>query len=74
MLWLTALKGRSILLGEELKKTLDSLNNMGRVLDAMKDYERALGYSQEALRVQERVLGKAHPDTLLTMMNVAYMY
>ena len=40
----------------------------------MKDYEGALGYYQQALTVQEKTLGKTHPDTLRTIMNMAYTY
>ena len=40
----------------------------------MKDYEGALGYYQQALRVKEKVLGKTHPGTLMTIMNMAVTY
>ena len=40
----------------------------------MKDYERALDYYQQALRLQEKVLGKTHPFTVGTVMNMATMY
>ena len=36
-----------------------------------KDYEGALDYFQQALAVQEMVFGKAHPDTLQSIMNMA---
>ena len=40
----------------------------------MKDYEGELGYYQQALRVQEKVLGKTHPSTLMTTMNMSITY
>ena len=40
----------------------------------MKDYEGALGYYQQALRVQEKVMGKTHPNTLMTIMGIAGAY
>ena len=56
------------------KNTLASMNNLGVLLDNMKDYEGALGYYQQALRVGEKVQGKTHPDTLGTIMNMAITY
>ena len=52
------------IVGGEEEDTLMSLNNIGALLSDMKDYEGALDYYQQALRVQEKVLGKTHPDTL----------
>ena len=40
----------------------------------MEDYEGALDYHQQALRGEEKVLGKTHPDTLRTIMSMAKMY
>ena len=65
--YLTALEGGRRVHGEEHKSTLDSLSNMGTVLDLMKDYAGALDYFEQALRGSERVLGKTHPDTLMTL-------
>ena len=42
--FLAALEGSRRVLGEEHKNTLDSLNNMGAVLQDLKDYEGALVY------------------------------
>ena len=47
---------------------------MGNLLHNMRDYKGALDYYQQALRVQEKVLGKTHPDTLNTIMNMANTY
>ena len=51
-----------------------TLNNMGIILKMMEDYEGALGYYQQARRVQEKILGKTHPDTLDTIYNMALTY
>ena len=47
---------------------------MGCPLDDLKDYEGSLDYFQRALRGKEKVSGKTHPDTLMTIMNVAMAY
>jgi hypothetical protein len=36
--------------------------------------EGALNYYQQALTVQEKTLGKTHPSTLMTIMNMAGTY
>ena len=59
------------MLGKEHKKTIMLPKNMGVVLQEMEDYEETLDYYQQALRVQEKVLGKTHPSTLITIMNMA---
>ena len=71
---LAAFEGRRRVLGEEHKDTLASLSYMRIVPDLMKDYEGALDYYQQALRMQEKVLRKTHPDTLNTIMNMATLY
>ena len=48
---LAALERRRRVLGDEHKKTLGSLHNMGAVLQHIEDYEGALDYYQQALRV-----------------------
>ena len=40
----------------------------------MEDYERALDYCQQALRGYEKVLGKTHPETLMTVTNIGSMF
>ena len=58
MFFLAALKGRRRVLGEKNKKTLISPNNMESVADLMKDYEGALDYFQQALRVPGGSIGE----------------
>ena len=71
--FLAALEGGRLLVAEH-KKTLDSLNAMWVILHHMKDNAGAHGYYQQALRVQEKVLGKMHPDTLGSIMNIGNMH
>ena len=40
----------------------------------MEDYAAALFYYQQALRASEKVVGKTHLDTLMTIMNMAGAY
>ena len=74
MFYITALEGRRRVLGEEHKKTLDSMKNMGAPLFHMEDYKGALDYLQQTLRMKEKILGKSHPDTLATVMGMANTY
>ena len=74
MLKLAALERSRRVLGEEHKKTLASLSNIGNLLQKMDDYEGALDCYQQALKGQEKVLGRTHPSTLMTIMNMAYVY
>ena len=47
---------------------------MGVLICKMEDYEGVLDYFQKALNVQEEVMGKTHPDTLATTVNMANTY
>ena len=40
----------------------------------MEDYAGALDYYQQALRANQKVLGKTHPNTLGTIMNTVKVY
>ena len=62
------------MLGDKHKDTLASLVCIGVLLKKMEDYEGSLDYYQQALRVQEKVLGKTHPETLITIYNMANAY
>ena len=50
------------------------MSNMGALLCMTEDCEGALDYYQQGRRVQEIKLGKTHPDTLMTIMNMASTY
>ena len=56
------------------KNTFNALGNLGIIPKKMEDYTGALDYYHQALRVQEKVLGKTHPDTLRTITNMANTY
>ena len=49
-------------------------NNLGVVYHNLKDYEKALEYYERALKGNEKMLGKMHPETLMTVMNIANVY
>ena len=60
-----AIEGYRKVLGEEDMHTLTALHNFGSLLnDGLQDHEGALDCFQQVLRGEEKVLGKAHPDTL----------
>jgi hypothetical protein len=44
---------------------------MAMALDSQGKYDEALGIYEEVLNIQERVLGAEHPDTLMTINNMA---
>ena len=54
-------------MGEEHKKTITSLNNIRYLYSDMGGYEGALDYFHQALGAELKVLGKTHPDTLMTI-------
>ncbi|GMH57950.1 hypothetical protein TrLO_g7276 [Triparma laevis f. longispina] len=51
-----------------------TLNNLGSVYDDLKNYEKAFEYYEKDLKGSEKTLGKNHPDTLATVMNIAIIY
>ena len=57
-------------LGEDHPETLDSLNDMGFLLQKMGKLDEALPYYQEALEGMRRVLGDDHPSTLDAIGNM----
>ena len=72
--YLAALEGYRRVLGKGEMKTLGSLNNLGCLRQFMEDYEGALDYYQQALKGKEKILRKAHPGTLMTIINMAIAY
>ncbi len=50
---------------------LASMNNLAEVLSSQGKYKEAEEMHGQALALRERVLGKEHPDTLLSMNNLA---
>lgn len=49
------------------------LSNLGYHLGAIADYANARPYSEQALAVREQVLGPTHPDTALSLNNLAIL-
>ena len=74
VLYLAALEGRRRVLREEHKNTFAPLGNLGIVLKNVEDYEVSMDYYQQALRVQEMVLSKKHPETQGTITNMVVVF
>lgn len=51
-----------------------SLHNQGRVYTRLAEYENAEHHLQEALIIQEQVLGENHPDVAPTLNSLAALY
>jgi serine/threonine protein kinase/Tfp pilus assembly protein PilF len=65
-----ALRTRRVELGNDHPDTLDSINNMGYLLESIARSEEARAYYQEALEGRRRVLGDEHADTLSSINNM----
>ena len=65
-----ALRTRRAELGDDDPKTLDSINNMGYLLESMGRFAEARAYYTEALEGRRRILGDEHTDTLSTINNM----
>ena len=50
--------------------TLDSVNNLGLVLEEQGKYEEAEAMHRRALKAREKVLGLEHPSTLDSVNNL----
>ena len=48
--------------------------NLGNLYEDFKDYGAALEYYERGLRGKEQALGKYHPDTLDTIMCIAFLH
>lgn len=51
--------------------TLASLSNLAGVLNGQGKYKEADAMHRQTLALREKVLGKKHPDTLMSMNNLA---
>ncbi len=65
-----ALEKRRRVLGEEHPDTLDSISNMGSLLQSQGKLVQAEPYFREALEKRRRVLGEEHPETLTAINNM----
>ncbi|GMH52644.1 hypothetical protein TrLO_g10378 [Triparma laevis f. longispina] len=63
------LAGRTTVLGENHKKTLDTLNNLGVVYRALGNYEKTLECYERALEGREKTFGNNYAMTLGTVMS-----
>ncbi|RDL30230.1 uncharacterized protein BP5553_10508 [Venustampulla echinocandica] len=68
---LHALKGRSLVLGQDHPDTLTSMNNLAFLLKRQGNYSEAEPIYRQTLELSEKVLGQEHPDTLISMNNLA---
>jgi hypothetical protein len=55
-------------LGKEHPSTLTNMNNLAAVLSDQDKYEQEEEMHQQALGLRETVLGKEHPDTLMSII------
>jgi tetratricopeptide (TPR) repeat protein len=69
-----ALEAREKVLGREHPDTLNSVNNLGLVLDKQGQYDAAEAMDRRALEAREKVLGHEHPDTLTSVSNLGNVF
>lgn len=67
-----ALEGRDKVLGVEHPHTLDTISNLGSLLQEQGEYQAAEEMHRRALKARERVLGVEHPDTLYSAWWLAH--
>ena len=68
-----ALATRREILGKEHPDTLNSIHNMGSLLEAQGKLTEAEPHFREALETRRRVLGNEHPDTLGSINNMGVL-
>ncbi|KAK4164715.1 phosphorylase superfamily [Cladorrhinum sp. PSN259] len=68
-----ALELKEKVLGREHRSTLDSMNNLGLVLQNQGKYEEGEQIHRQALKLKEEVLGREHPSTLDSIDNLGIM-
>ncbi len=56
------------------KYTLSLMNNLALLYESQGRYGEAAPLCKEALQLRKKVLGKEHPDTLISMNNLAELY
>ncbi|KAF2186789.1 hypothetical protein K469DRAFT_570907 [Zopfia rhizophila CBS 207.26] len=65
-----SVKLREKVFGPEHPSTLDSVGNLGLVLDRQGKYEEAEAMHRQALKGYEKVLGPEHPSMLISVNNL----
>jgi serine/threonine protein kinase/tetratricopeptide (TPR) repeat protein len=68
-----SLRTRRDILGDEHRDTLQSMNNLGLLLQMLSRYEEALSRCREALEGRRRVFGGDDPDTLQSINNMGIL-
>lgn len=61
-------------LGKENSEYAKCLNNLGVLYYDMGQYEKSIGYYQEALSIRKRVLGPDHPSYAYSLYNLAILF
>jgi serine/threonine protein kinase/tetratricopeptide (TPR) repeat protein len=69
-----ALAERRRVLGQEHPDTLDSISQMGLLLQGLGKVDEAEPYYREALEKRRRVLGGEHPDTLKSISTMDFLF
>ena len=59
---------------EKSEQTAGAYNNIGVVYYNLSEYDDALKYYKDALKIQEKVLGEEHPDTATSYNNIGIVY
>ncbi|GMH69376.1 hypothetical protein TrLO_g2895 [Triparma laevis f. longispina] len=65
---------RMRVLGEDHKKTLMTVGNLGTTYSLLGNFEKALELYERAFEGCEKTLGKLHPQTTSNMFNMASLY
>lgn len=50
------------------------MNSLALLLHNREEYEKALRLWEECLKLRKEVFGETHPDTLISMSNLARLY
>ncbi|KAH8159052.1 hypothetical protein CIB48_g9195 [Xylaria polymorpha] len=59
------------LLGEQHRKTINTISGLGVTYSRQGKYEEAEKLHRQALELHKEVLGRRHPDTLISMSNLS---
>ena len=73
-LYVQALEGRRLLLGDEHKDTLETMGALASLYWRQGKYAQAEPVRAEVVQVQRRVLGEEHPATLTSLNNLALLH
>jgi tetratricopeptide (TPR) repeat protein len=68
------LEGQREVLGDDNKSTLKTWDSLGRAHEALQQYEKSLECYLLCLKGKRKLFGKTHPQTLMTIENLAFLY